>query len=81
MIYSRKYEHKCKISKQYELKIAENKSSWKMWKYLANQEKNLRFAQAKMWTTSAKILEDLQESRGNSEKFLRPRLTIYRGGG
>jgi hypothetical protein len=51
-----------------------------MWKYLVNQENNLRFAQAKMWVTSAKILENLQESRGDGENFLRPRLTIYRGG-
>jgi hypothetical protein len=52
-----------------------------MWKYLANQEKKLRFARVKMWATSAKILDNLQESWWTGEKILRPRHTIYRGGG
>jgi hypothetical protein len=52
-----------------------------MWKCLANQEKNLRFAQVKTRVTSAKILKNFQESRGDGENFLRPRLTIYRAGG
>jgi hypothetical protein len=52
-----------------------------MWKYLTNREKNLRLARAKTRATSAKILESALESWENSEKILRPRHTIYRGGG
>jgi hypothetical protein len=37
-----------------------------------NRNKNLRLPQ---------ILENLLDTRGNSENFLRPELTIYRGGG